>query len=541
MFVALVLAACTGPAGESDDPGPDPADDTARVDTGCPGADPDHDGDGVLDCFDACPDDPAKAAPGACGCGVADADTDADTTPDCLDGCPEDAAKSDPGACGCGLPDTDADGDGLIHCEDNCPGVANAGQADEESDGVGDACDNCVTVPNPDQADADADGVGDLCWCGPAPALCVDGFASGFPCEGVDLLAYLPHFVLDASLGNDAWGWVDPETGDEYALLGLDVGMAVLDITNPYCPDWVGTLPAAGDWSLWRDLEADEDHAWIGSEAEGHGIQSFDLRSLTTLENGPHVLAEAGRYTGVGSSHTVGVEPTTGLVYVTGSDDCAGGVLFLDGADPSDPLKLGCYAEAGYVHDARCIVYAGPDADHAGQLVCATADGWSERVSFVDASDPTAPTTISTVGSYTDAAYAYTHQGWFTEDHAWFLLSDEFDELGSGLPSRTYLFDVRDLDAPALFATYSGPTTAIDHNLFVLGDRVYMANYTAGLRVLDASGVAGGALVEVASFDVVPEHDDAVFTGAWSVYPYFPSGTIVIETIEQGTFLVRSR
>lgn len=537
-MLILLLAACTGPgkpASDGTEPGSDP------VDTGCPGADPDADGDGVLDCNDGCPADAAKVDPGTCGCGVPDGDADGDLTADCLDLCPDDPDKVEPGTCGCGVPDRDDDADGLLICLDNCPDAANADQADGEGDGVGDACDNCPTVPNPDQADADLDGVGDRCWCGPSPATCVDGLAAGFPCEEVDLLAYIPHFALDASLGNDVWGWVDPATGDEYALLGLDVGMAVLDVTNPYPPEWVGTLPAAGEWSLWRDLEADDGVAWIGSEAEGHGVQAFDLTVLPTLSGGPYTLTEVGRYTGIGSSHTVAVEPETGVVYVTGADDCAGGVLFLDGSNPAAPTKLGCYAAAGYVHDARCVVYAGPDADHLGQVVCATADGWSERVSFVDATDPSAPTTISQLGDYTDAAYAYTHQGWFTEDHAYFLLSDEFDELGSGLPSRTYVLDVRDLDAPALLGVYTGPTLAIDHNLFVVGDRVYMANYTAGLRILDASAVAEGVLAEVGSFDIVPEDDSATFTGAWSVYPFFPSGTVVIQGIEQGTFLVRPR
>lgn len=424
----LLLAACTGPgkpSPEDTDPGFDP------VDTGCPGADPDTDPDGVLDCND---------------------------------GCPEDEAKVDPGTCGWGVPDSDV------------------------------------------------------------------GFAAGFPCDEVDLLAYIPHFALDASLGNDVWGWVDPATGDEYALLGLDVGMAVLDVTNPYCPEWIGTLPAAGEWSLWRDLESDDGIAWIGSEAEGHGVQAFDLTVLPTLSGGPYTLTEARRYTGIGSSHTVAVEPETGVVYVTGSDDCAGGVLFLDGSDPAAPTKLGCYAAAGYVHDARCVVYAGPDPDHAGQLVCATADGWSERVSFVDATDPAAPTTISQLGNYTDSAYAYTHQGWFTEDHAYFLLSDEFDEPGSGLPWRTCVLDVRDLDAPVLLGVYTGPTLAIDHNLFVVGDRVYMANYTAGLRILDASAVANGVLAEVGAFDIVPDDDSATFTGAWSIYPFFPTGLVTLFT-----------
>lgn len=80
----------------------------------------DADGDGVPNCIDGCPNDPAKIAPGACGCGTADTDSDGDGVPDCLDGCPMDPDKIAPGICGCGVVDdlTDNDGDGVIGCLD---------------------------------------------------------------------------------------------------------------------------------------------------------------------------------------------------------------------------------------------------------------------------------------------------------------------------------------------------------------------------------------------------------------------------------------
>ena len=60
----------------------------------------DRDHDGVADCADLCPSDPAKTVPGACGCGVVDADTDVDGTPDCLDACPTDPTRWQAGPCG---------------------------------------------------------------------------------------------------------------------------------------------------------------------------------------------------------------------------------------------------------------------------------------------------------------------------------------------------------------------------------------------------------------------------------------------------------
>ena len=55
------------------------------------------------------------------------------------------------------------------------------------------------------------------------------------------------------------------------------------------------------------------------------------------------------------------------------------------------------------------------------------------------------------------------------------------------------------------FATFTNDTTAIDHNLYVKGDRVYQSNYRSGLRILDASGVGEGRPTEVGYLDTWPD------------------------------------
>merc|ERR1719422_1116339 len=105
----------------------------------------------------------------------------------------------------------------------------------------------------------------------------------------------------------------------------------------------------------------------------------------------------------------------------------------------------------------------------------------------------------------------YTHQGWFTEDQRTVYMNDELDE-------------------PVFLPAYVAATPAIDHNLYVKGDYMYQANYRAGLRILKIN--EDRTLNEVGFFDVWPESDSASFNGAWSVYPYFPSGTIAVSSIE---------
>ena len=152
------------------------------------------------------------------------------------------------------------------------------------------------------------------------------------------------------------------------------------------------------------------------------------------------------------------------------------------------------------------------------------------QVTFVDVTNKRRPRMISRTGY---AGSGYTHQGWLTEDQRYFLVDDEFDEIEFGHGSRTYVWDVSDLDAPRLIGNHTLPNASTDHNLFIRGNRAYLANYTSGLRILDLSEVGAGHLREVAFFDIVPESDAPGFVGAWSM-PIKSSDGRVLGTI--GTY-----
>ncbi len=48
--------------------------------------------------------------------------------------------------------------------------------------------------------------------------------------------------VLNSSSLNDIWGWTDPQTGKEYALVGMSNGTSFVDISNPENPIFIGIL-----------------------------------------------------------------------------------------------------------------------------------------------------------------------------------------------------------------------------------------------------------------------------------------------------------
>lgn len=351
-----------------------------------------------------------------------------------------------------------------------------------------------------------------------AGAECVEGLASIYPCRNINLLGGLD-FSVQAS---DIWGWEDAVNGDEYAILGLTTGTAFIRVTDPSVPEFVGFLPTSTEESGWRDIKVINNHALIVSEAWDHGLQILDLTQLSELTE-PTQLSADVHYTEFGQAHNIAVNDDTGFAYVIGSDmSCLGGLHMVDVSDPAAPTFSGCFSRDGYTHDVQCVTYNGPDTRFIGQELCFAAN--EDTLTIVDVTDKDAP---ELVARQTYVGVAYSHQGWLSEDQAYFFLGDEMDELEEGHGTRTYIWDLQDLTQPKQIHQFTAETEAIDHNLYVLDDHIYQANYQAGVRILRTGNLDLGELAEVAYFDTVPTTDSAAFAGAWSVYPYLPSGTIL--------------
>ncbi len=367
------------------------------------------------------------------------------------------------------------------------------------------------------------------------PAPCDGGLAGGtYSCFGIDLIYQFSLADMDASRGNDCWGWTDATTGKEYAIMGLDNGTAFIDISNPELPIYLGKLATETSASTWRDIKVYQNYAFIVSEAMGHGMQVFDLTKLRDVNNPPENFNTDAVYNLFGNAHNIVINEETGYAYVVGTSTFDGGPHFINIQDPENPQPAGGYSMGSYSHDAQVVTYNGPDTDYTGREILIGSN--VDEVVLVDITDKANPLPISTI-SYGQTGY--THQGWFTEDQRYFILGDELDELDFGLMSRTIIFDFTDLDNPIAHTEYGGPTPAIDHNGYVKNNRYYLANYTAGLRIIDLSDIANGNLNEIAHFDSYPSNNQASFNGAWSVYPYFESGHIIISDIDGGFYLVR--
>lgn len=418
--------------------------------------------------------------------------------------------------------------------------------------------------------------------------MCIDGLAKDmYPCENIHLYAQLSPAELGGFESNDIWGWTDPQTNKEYALVGMTDGVSFVDVSDPNNPVVVGYLPESRlsnatmkvnpdpydactigigetekskslqQGSTWRDVKVYENHAFVvkdysSSNRQPHGIQVFDLTKLRNFEDEPITFSEDVLYEEIGNAHNIVINEQTGFAYAVGvreAEVCpTSGLHIVDIRDPKNPTYAGCYEDttpprrfsnSAYIHDAQCVIYDGPDTDYKGKELCFSSA--EQSIVIADVTDKTSPVTVGFEG---ETEMQYSHQGWLTEDHAYFLMNDETDEANLGRNTKTYVWDIKDLETPRFVGHYTHSTTSIDHNLYIKNGLVYQSNYSAGLQVLKIEDLSNAELSRIAFFDTKPglETSDVRnggFSGAWSNYPYFESGIIIVSDIEDGLFILK--
>lgn len=374
---------------------------------------------------------------------------------------------------------------------------------------------------------------------------CTDGRAGPFPCDNVKLLSYLIPADIGGGVGtelNDIWGWTDPVTGKEWAIVGLTDGTSFVDMSDPINPVYTGKLPTHTVASPWRDIKVYEDHAFIVADnANSHGLQVFDLTQLRTVTNIPADFDETAHLSTFGSAHNIFIHEETGYAYVVGADQPCEGYLIVNIQDPTNPQYVNCYSDQiyvdgewhdGYTHDVQCVTYNGPDTQYVGDEICLGCN--EDALSIVKVNNKN---NIIDIGEGHYNSF-YTHQGWLTEDHRYFIQNDELDEMKENTTyTRTIIWDLLDLNNPVVATNFYSPTTAIDHNNYIVGDSVYQSNYTSGIRILDISDILNP--VQIGYLDTYPGNNEPNFSGTWSNYPFFESRNIPVSSIEEGLFIVR--
>ena len=388
-----------------------------------------------------------------------------------------------------------------------------------------------------------------------APTACSAGMAGSFPCHNIDYLAQvqLEEIPTAPTSASEVWGMVDLDDGREYAFIGHRNGTTVLDVTDPALPVQVGSIP--GNPSLWREVKAYQfydpglgrhrAYAYVTTEAPGSGLQVIDLTNLPASVSLANTLLEFS------TSHTLYVSNIdyassaalpgqTPWLFIAGANVAGGAFRIYSLADPVSPaLVTAPPAGTGYMHDSTSLVITDQRTAQCanGHDPCEVLVDFNENsIDLWDVTDKAAPARLSTT-TYPTASYV--HSGWPTPDGRFVVVHDEGDEVRRGLNTRIYTLDIADLRAPSVVTSHIGSGKATDHNGYAVGDRYYVSHYKRGLVIFDLADPR--ALTEIGSFDTYlsPAANSAGTDGAWGVYPFLPSGTLLVSDVENGLFLLR--
>ncbi|HRH65894.1 MAG TPA: choice-of-anchor B family protein [Bacteroidia bacterium] len=335
---------------------------------------------------------------------------------------------------------------------------------------------------------------------------------------------FAQNLALQANLsyGNSALanigGYVD-SLGNEYALVGTDFGLSIVDVTVPANPVIRFTVNDAS--SEWREVKTYRTYAYVTTEGGG-GLTIIDLSLLPATITTKHYTGDGAIAGQLNSIHALHCDTTKGFLYLYGSNIGDGNTLFLDLSDPWNPVYAGEYSFPGggqpaYVHDG----YADNDTLYEAHIYA----GFFAVVDVRNKSNPVLITTQSTPTTF-------THNTWLSADHHTLFTTDE--------NSNSFLaaYDISDLsniEEISRFQTASG-SGAIVHNTHILNDYAITSWYKEGVVITDVS--RPGNPIEVGHYDTYPQGSGNGFSGCWGVYPFLPSGTIVASDINNGLFVL---
>ncbi len=340
--------------------------------------------------------------------------------------------------------------------------------------------------------------------------LVLSGTFLGAQNHHLNLLSTIDYDALHDTELNDVWGYVD-ENGNEYALVGAEKGVSIVDITDPQNP--VEVFWHQGTSSVWRDLKVFGDYAYITTEADD-GLLIIDM---TPLPGNP--IISTTNYFGNGnnwsSAHNIYIDEN-GYGYIFGANRGEGGVIILDlFTDPMNPQEVGQF-DNWYVHDG----YVRNNIMYLAHIY----DGFFSIVDISDFSNPQVLGTKETPSSF-------AHNIWPSTDGNYVYTTDEVSDAylaAYDVSDPSNIFEVDRIQSSPGFGT-------VPHNAHVNGDFLVTSYYADGTTIHDITDPEN--MIEVGRYDTYPGNADFTI-GNWGTYPFLPSGNIISTDIEYGFFVL---
>lgn len=317
---------------------------------------------------------------------------------------------------------------------------------------------------------------------------------------------------------NDIWGWADPDDGTEYAIVGLRNGVSIVSLADPEDAQEVVFIP--GQNSIWRDIKTYGNFAYVTTDQNGttEGLTVIDLSDLPNSAPYFHWTPTIEGLGTLETCHNIYIDEY-GYAYLAGCNLNEGGMLFIDVfSNPGNPSLAGL-APNTYSHD----VYVKDNKMYAAEI-------YEGRLAIYDVNDKLDPSFLGGV----ETPFEFTHNVWLSEDGNIAFTTDE----KPNAPVAAY--DVSDPENIIALDEFRPLSTqdlgVIPHNVHVWGeDWLVISYYTDGGIIADASRPDN--IIEVGNFDTFLGGDGG-FSGAWGLYPFLPSGIVLVSDINNGLFVL---
>jgi len=312
-------------------------------------------------------------------------------------------------------------------------------------------------------------------------------------------------------------GYVD-SLGNEYALVGFENGLDIVDVTDPANP--VSKFVVPGNPSGWREVKTWNGYAYVTTEECCDGLQIVDLRLLPASISTTTYTGDGSISTQLETIHALHIDE--GFAYLYGTNLFNGAAVILDLADPLNPVYMGHTYNSGsntdsYIHDG----YVRNDTMWSGYI-------YAGYFAVIDVTDKANPVTITTQNTPTN----FTHNTWLSGDSKTLFTTDEtaFSYLAS--------YDVTDVgNIKELDRIQSNPGSGVVvHNTHIINvsgnDYAVTSWYKDGVVITDVGKPDN--MVHVGYYDTYPQGTGSGFSGNWGVYPYLPSGNLVCTDMSNG-------
>ncbi len=321
---------------------------------------------------------------------------------------------------------------------------------------------------------------------------------------------------------NEVWGIV--ANNREFAVIGSTSGTHIFDVTDVANVYEAAFVPGAvqGPEIVHRDYHDYQCYLYaVADEGINSTLQIIDY---SYLPDSVSVVYDSNEF--FYRSHNIFIDTSSARLYASPAVHQTDGliglrVLSLD--DPENPTLL---------HDYQSIegVSVGVPHDLYVKENIAYINKGGIGFWMVDFTDAANPVFLGTLTEYVDQGY--NHSGWLSDDGNYFYMADE----NHGLAIKILdVSDPTDIQVLGTFDANSSESNSIPHNLIVRGDYLYVSYYYDGLQVYDISDPTSPQRVYF--YDTFAAANDDSYRGAWGVFPYLPSGNILISDMQTGLYV----